>query len=98
MPPRPSKDSRRHAEHPTGAASAESLSTGRFDIHRVLRQVAEAVEPLPKAALFELREEGFSSPFEQLVTCILSIRTRDEVMLPTARELFSRARTASEIH
>ncbi len=57
----------------------------------------EAVEPFPKAALFELAEEGFASPFEQLVACILSIRTLDEVMLTTARQLFARARTPAEI-
>ena len=55
--------------------------------------VEEAVRPFPKAAMFELFEEGFSTPFEQLVGCMLSIRTRDEVVLPTARRLFARART-----
>ena len=43
--------------------------------------------------MFELAEEGFDSAFEQLVACIISIRTYDEVTLPTARRLFARART-----
>jgi endonuclease-3 len=64
-----------------------------FDIDLVLERVRAAVRPLPKAALFELFEEGFTSPFEVLVACIISIRTFDEVMLPTARKLFARART-----
>lgn len=55
--------------------------------------VEEAVRPYPKAALFELAEQGFSSPFEILVACIISIRTRDEVMLPVARRFFAHART-----
>src|SRR5262249_44854280 len=46
-----------------------------------------------KAALFELAEDGFRLPFEQLMACIISIRTLDEVTLPTARLLFDLART-----
>ena len=44
--------------------------------------------------MFALRDEhGHTTLFEQLVACILSIRTRDEVSLPTALRLFARART-----
>jgi endonuclease-3 len=68
-----------------------------FEIDRVLEHIRVAVRPFPKAALFELAEEGFASPFEQLVACILSIRTLDEVTLPTARRLFGRARTPAEM-
>ena len=66
-----------------------------FDIDVAVRRISKAVEPFPKAAMFELAEQGFSSPFEQLVACIISIRTFDEVMLPTAHKLFERARTPS---
>jgi endonuclease-3 len=68
-----------------------------FDIDEALRRIDKAVERFPKAALFELAEDGFTSPFEQLVACIISIRTYDEVMLPTARKLFARARTPLQI-
>lgn len=64
-----------------------------FDIEQAYLRIEEAVRPFPKAALFELAEEGFRSPFEQLVACVISIRTLDEVMLPTARRLFALART-----
>ena len=47
--------------------------------------------------MFELADEGFVSPFEQLVACVISIRTYDEVSLPTARRLFERARTPAEM-
>ena len=63
-----------------------------FDIDLAMRRLEEAVKPYPRAALFELAEEGFSSPFELLIACIISIRTLDEVMLPAARRLFARAR------
>jgi endonuclease III len=69
-----------------------------FDVEVALDRVREAVRPFPKAALFELAEEGFDSLFQQLVACIISIRTRDEVMLPVARRLFEAARTPAEIY
>ncbi len=68
-----------------------------FDIDLVMERVREAVRPFPKAGMFELDEEGFSSAFELLVACIISIRTFDEVMLMVARRLFARARTAREV-
>ena len=62
-----------------------------FDIGTVLRRIRQAVRPLPKAAMFALAEEGYTTLFEQLVACILSIRTRDEVSLVVARRLFAAA-------
>lgn len=62
-----------------------------FDIHQVLQQVAQAVEPFPKAAMFALLERGYRTLFQQLVACVISIRTRDEVSLPTAIRLFQTA-------
>ena len=68
-----------------------------LDIGLAMRRMKAAVRPWPKAALFELAEEGFNSTFEQLVACIISIRTYDEVTLPVARKLFERARTPAEV-
>lgn len=64
-----------------------------FDIDVAMARVREAVKPFPKAAMFELADDGFTSPFEQLIACLLSIRTLDEVSLIAARRLFSIART-----
>lgn len=69
------------------------MSKRPFDIDLVMHRLEEVVNPYPKAALFELAEDGFGSPFELLIACIISIRTMDEVMLPTARRLFAQART-----
>jgi endonuclease-3 len=63
-----------------------------FDIDRALERIGEAVRPFPKAAMFELADEGFASTFELLVACIISIRTRDETTLVAARQLFELAR------
>ncbi|MFC7513623.1 endonuclease III domain-containing protein [Herbaspirillum sp. GCM10030257] len=64
-----------------------------MDIGLAFSRIETAVSPWPKAALFQLAEEGFTSAFEQLVACIISIRTFDEVTLPVSRKLFERART-----
>ena len=68
-----------------------------FRIATVLTRVREAVRPLPKAAMFALAELGHGSLFEQLVACILSIRTYDEVSLVAARRLFEAAPTPEDI-
>lgn len=68
-----------------------------FDIDQVIRRIRVAVRPFARAAMFELADDGFNSPFEQLVACIISIRTRDEVTVQTARKLFERARTPREV-
>jgi endonuclease-3 len=64
-----------------------------FDIDLALSRIREAVRPFPKAALFALAEEGFASPFELLIACIISTRTLDEVTLPCAHRLFALAHT-----
>lgn len=68
-----------------------------FDIKKVIRRVRKAVEPYPKAMLFQLAEEGYTSAFEQLVACVISIRTFDEVSYPESRRLLGRARTPGEV-
>ncbi len=62
-----------------------------FNVHTVLRRIRAAVTEHADAAMFALAERGFKSVFQQLVACILSIRTRDEVSLPTAIKLLERA-------
>jgi endonuclease-3 len=68
-----------------------------FDIKVALSRVRKAVAPFPKAAMFELAERGHDTPFEQLVACMISIRTLDEIMLPTALALFEVARTPDAV-
>jgi len=68
-----------------------------FDIGVALDRIERAVRPWPKAALFQLADEGYTSTFEQLLACIISIRTYDEVTLPVSRQLFERARTPAAV-
>jgi endonuclease III len=64
-----------------------------FDIEVALTRVRESIQGFADAAMFELAARGHTSLFEQLVGCILSIRTRDEVSLPVSLRLLSQART-----
>jgi endonuclease III len=64
-----------------------------FDIDLVFRLLREATAPLPRAAMFELRDRGHGSPFEQLVAALVSARTRDETTIPVCLRLFALART-----
>jgi endonuclease-3 len=68
-----------------------------FEIDGAMLHLREAVRPFPKAAMFELAEQGYDSPFEQLIACMISIRTYDEVSLPVSRKLFEQARTPAEM-
>lgn len=44
-----------------------------------------------------MHEMGYQSLFEQLVACIISIRTLDETTVPVALRLFSLARTPEQL-
>lgn len=68
-----------------------------FDIDDVIVRVRDAVKSFRTAALFELAADGYSSTFEVLVGCIISIRTRDETTVDVARNLFKVARTPRQI-
>jgi len=64
-----------------------------FDVDIALERIADAVQPHPRAALFELAEAGFASVFQQALACMISIRTRDETTVVVARRLLERAGT-----
>jgi endonuclease-3 len=68
-----------------------------FDLSEVLKRIKKATNPFPKAAMFELYERGYRSLFEQLVSCIISIRTLDETTIPVSLRLFEKAKTPDGI-
>src|SRR5881392_1065245 len=79
-------------------AHAPPSTTKRpIDIDLMFRRISAAIRPFKKAAMFQLAEDGYDSVFEQLVACIISIRTRDEATVPIARGLFEMARTSQAI-
>src|SRR5207237_5073549 len=68
-----------------------------FDIHAVIRRVRLEVKQFADAAMFDLADKGYATPFHQLAACIISVRTRDEVSLPAALRLFNVAPTAADV-
>jgi endonuclease-3 len=68
-----------------------------FDIDEAFRRLRRAVAGLPKAAMFDLRDRGFGSPYEQLVGTLISARTRDETTLAVCLRLFAVARTPEQM-
>ena len=70
------------------------MNNNLFDIDTAIEKIRDAVRPYPPAAMFQLANEGFDTPFQQLIACIISIRTYDEVSIPVARRLFAQAKTA----
>jgi endonuclease III len=82
---------------PQQMAAGVSVAKEPFDIDAALARISAAIQPFPKAAMFELAEDGYGSVFEQLCACILSIRTLDEVSIQVARGLFAVARTPEEL-
>lgn len=63
----------------------------------MLRRIEAGIASYPKAAMFALYEKGYSSLFEQLISCIISIRTLDETTIPLSEKLFARARTPEQL-
>src|SRR5262249_40379592 len=68
-----------------------------FDIDEAFRRLRRAVAGLPKAAMFDLRDRGYASPFEQLVGALISARTRDETTVKVCLRLFETARTPEQV-
>ncbi|MBD0295016.1 MAG: endonuclease III [Flavisolibacter sp.] len=68
-----------------------------FQLTTMLQRIEAAIAPYPKAAMFELYERGYKTLFEQLISCIISIRTLDETTIPVSEKLFARARTPKEL-
>src|SRR6185312_7179919 len=50
-----------------GPGPSGSLPKDPFNIDEVFRRLRSAVKGLPKAAMFDLRDQGYGTPFEQLV-------------------------------
>ena len=68
-----------------------------FNLSVVLKRIENATASYPKAAMFELFDRGYTTLFEQLISCIISIRTLDEITIPVSERLFAVARTPKEI-
>jgi endonuclease-3 len=73
------------------------MTSKSFDIDVAMERIRDAVRPFPKAAMFALADAGFSTPFQQLVACMISVRTRDEASLPISIRLLEVAPTPAAV-
>ena len=73
------------------------MSTAAFPVDTVLDRIEAAIAGYRPAAMFELKQKGYNSLYEQLISCIISIRTYDETSVPVSEQLFARARTPQEM-
>jgi endonuclease-3 len=64
----------------------------RFDIHAVMARL-RAAAPSWNAPVVTLIANQSSDPFQVLISCLLSLRTKDETTGPAARRLFQLAAT-----
>ncbi len=60
-----------------------------FPITGVLNRIEPSVAAFPKASMHELADDGFTSLFQQIVACLISVRTFEEVTMPICRDLFA---------
>lgn len=91
---RPERSAREAREAPNPPSRTDKAP---FVIDEALVRIRETVKGFADAAMFALAAQGHDTLFEQLVACILSIRTRDEVSLPTSLALLQRARTPEQM-
>jgi endonuclease-3 len=85
----------RHAHATTGGPTRAAKEP--FDTDKAFRRLRRATATLPKAAMFELRDRGHGTPFKQLVSALISARTRDETTVPVCLRLFTVARTPAAL-
>jgi endonuclease-3 len=78
---------------PTASADPGPDAKQPFDVDEAFRRLRHAVAGLPKAAMFELRDRGHGTLFEQLVASLVSARTRDETTIPVCLRILAAART-----
>ena len=55
---------------PAGRARARARGKRAFDVDEIFTRIDEAIRPFDKAAMFELKERGHGTLFEQLVACV----------------------------
>lgn len=79
------------------ASPTPSEKAAHFSLKKALQLVEIAIRPFPKAALFELAERGWTTSFQQVLACMVSVRTLDEVTIPVAERLLAEAPTPDRL-
>jgi len=66
------------------------------NINQVIVRLRKAIKGLPDPSV-TLVSKKWKTPFHVLVSCLLSLRTKDETTLPASQRLFALANTPNEI-
>ncbi len=66
------------------------------DIHSLVHQLENASRSWDVPAVTQVGRRS-RDPFQVLISCLLSLRTKDEVTAPASARLFSRARTPQQL-
>src|SRR3972149_6507100 len=69
----------------------------RADIDEVLSKIDEIISKYRSTTLKTVAEETDSDPFLILISCIISLRTKDQVTAQASQRLFGRANTPAGI-
>jgi len=64
---------------------------------KIVTRLRESTRDLPQPAVTQIINEYGKKPFLVLVSCLLSLRTKDIISLPVSRKLFRFARMPQEI-
>jgi len=81
----------------TSGMGTRSKGKEPFAITKAIPLMRQAVVPYPKAALNAIKDAGYGSLFAQIIACVISIRTLDELTLPIGLRLFARAASPEAI-
>ena len=87
----------RRRRHRSGDGQSGARVRQAFDADTAMALLRTATQPYTPAAMFQLADEGFTSVFQQLVSCVVSIRTLEETTLPCCRRLFAVAATPAAV-
>lgn len=73
-------------------ASPRSKSASAvFPIDEAIRRIRRAIKSMRQTTLNQIAEESITTPYRILVSCIISLRTKDDVTNAASRRLFTRA-------
>src|SRR5262249_43956274 len=86
----------RATRHHPRAGAGRAAARRRFDIHTVIARL-RAAAPGWNAPVVTLIANQSSDPFHVLISCLLSLRTKDETTGPAAQRLFALARAPHEM-
>jgi len=73
------------------------LSAERNEATAIIKKLLFATKNMARPAATEIVQEFGRDPFLVLVSCILSLRTKDTVSLPASQRLFKRAKTPQDL-